>query len=147
MAAIRSGGSLALQAAACMRSPKVLVPCSHRLKSMLATAAAAEITNNTPHTTQNSSGLSPPPQCPMHGHLSNIQTSSSSLTSSSILGGVSSSAGISLQQSATKPFEEIPGPKGLPLLGTLLDYTSVGEYCSRCSLYLIFVCFFVFIPF
>ncbi|XP_022096144.1 cytochrome P450 10-like [Acanthaster planci] len=30
--------------------------------------------------------------------------------------------------STARPYEEVPGPKGLPVLGTLLDYTKLGDY-------------------
>ncbi|XP_035690058.1 probable cytochrome P450 49a1 [Branchiostoma floridae] len=35
---------------------------------------------------------------------------------------------------AARPFEEIPGPKGLPLIGTALDYTPFGRFPIKTNL-------------
>ncbi|XP_072024302.1 cytochrome P450 10-like [Amphiura filiformis] len=125
MAAIRTGSSRVFQAV-CPRSTKVVIPCTQRLKSMLATAAATEISNDSNTYT----GLNPPPQCPMH--KSNLlKTSSATAVSPSLLNSsaaVAAGAFTAQFNQTGKPFEEIPGPKGLPLLGTLLDYTSVGRF-------------------
>ena len=99
---------------------------------MMATAAATETTKT--RDIFANQGPVPPPQCPMHRHhphqqqsLNNHLKLNNALTSSSSISGNMKMN----KQVGVKSFEEIPGPKGLPILGTLLDYTGVGKWRSN----------------